>query len=170
VLLAAGCGKSSKPETAQEWANSFCSSVTTWKNSVTSTVSSLKGSSLTKDSITSAFDDFKSATKTFENDVKKLGKPPTKSGDQAKQDVDNLTSQVDDSVQALQSAVNNASSGAGGILSAVSVASTEFTKVKTEVQSTFQSLQQLEPGGELQQAFQQSESCKSLKSSSGSSS
>ena len=24
VLAAAGCGKSSKPETASEWANSFC--------------------------------------------------------------------------------------------------------------------------------------------------
>ena len=162
TLLAAGCGKSSKPETATEWANSFCGAVTTWKDSLTSTASSLKGGSLSKDTVQNAFDDFKSATKTFTDDVKGLGKPPTEAGAQAKQSVDNLSSEVDGQVQKVQDAVNNTSS-VSGILNAVTVASSALTSLRSDVQSTFNDLKQLQ-GGELQTAFQQAANCKGLTS------
>ena len=165
TLLAAGCGKSSKPETAAEWANDFCSDVSTWKDSLTSTATSLKGGSLTKDTIQNAFDDFKSATKTFTGDVKDLGKPPTEVGDQAKQSVDTLTSQVNDEVQKVQDAVDNTSS-VSGILNAVTVASSALSSMSSDVQSTINDLKQLQPGSELQTAFQQSDSCKGLTSTS----
>jgi hypothetical protein len=165
TLLAAGCGKSSKPETANEWANDFCGAVSTWKDSLTSTASSLQGGNLSKDTIQSAFDDFKSATKTFTDDVKGLGKPPTQAGDEAKQSVDNLSNEVNDQVEKVQGAVNDAST-ASGILNVVTVASSALSTLTTDVQSTFNDLKQLEPGGELQTAFQQADNCKSLTSSS----
>ena len=54
ALLAAGCGKSSKPETASEWASGFCSSATTWKESISSAISPLKQGNVTKDSVQTA--------------------------------------------------------------------------------------------------------------------
>ena len=166
ALLAAGCGSSKKPQTTADWAGQFCSAVSTWKTSVSSTVSSLKGGNLSKDSITNAFDQFKSATKTFESNIKKLGKPPTKSGDQVKQSIDTMSSQIDGSVKNIQNAVSSASAGAGGILNAISVASAEFTKVRGELQSTLTSVQQADASGELKSAFQQSPNCKGLTGSS----
>jgi len=126
-------------------------------------VNSLKSGNLSKDSVENAFDDFKSATKTFTDDVKGLGKPPTDAGDQAKQSVDNLSSQVDDQVQKVQDAVDN-TSGASGIVNLITVATSALSTISTDVQSTFNDLKSLQPGGELQTAFQQAENCKSLSS------
>ncbi len=97
--------------------------------------------------------------------MKDLGKPPTEAGDQAKQSVDTLTSQVNDEVQKVQDAVDNTSS-VSGILNAVTVASSALSSMSSDVQSTINDLKQLQPGSELQTAFQQSDSCKGLTSTS----
>jgi hypothetical protein len=95
--------------------------------------------------------------------VKDLGKPPTEAGDQAKQSVDNLTSEVNDQVQKVQTAVDDTSS-VSGILNAVTVTSSALSSMSSDVQSTLNDLKQLQPGSELQTAFQQADSCKSLTS------
>lgn len=170
ALLAAGCGgkSNSKPETASDWATSFCSSVTTWKDSLTSAVAPLKNGNITKDSIDTAFNDFKSATNTFTDDLKNLGKPPTQAGDQAKQDIDQLKSQIDDGVNSIKSSVNGAS-GVSGILSAVSSVTATLASMRTDVTTTYHNLQQIDTNGELTSAFANSQSCKTLKNSIGSS-
>jgi len=51
ALLVAGCGGSSSSSSSpspQDWADSLCSSITTWSNSVKSAGESLKSGSLTK--------------------------------------------------------------------------------------------------------------------------
>ena len=95
--------------------------------------------------------------------MKGLGKPPTDAGDQAKQSVDTLTSEVNDQVQKIQSAVNDTSS-VSGILNAVTVSSAALSSMSSDVQSTLTDLKQLQPGSELQTAFQQADSCKGLTS------
>jgi hypothetical protein len=169
VLAAAGCGKSSKPETASEWASSFCSSVTTWKESVTSAVSPLKSGNISKDSVQTAFNDFKSATNTFVKSIKSLGKPPTQSGAQGKQDVESLSTQLSDGVNSIKGDVGNVSSVTSALAVVPSVTST-LQSMSTAVKQTYQSLQQLDPGSELSTAFQNSQSCKTLKTSANSSS
>jgi hypothetical protein len=169
VLAAAGCGKSKKPETAAEWANTFCSSVTTWKDSVTSAVSPLKNGNISKDSVNTAFDDFKSATNTFVKTIKGLGKPPTDAGDQAKSDVDQLTTEIDNSVKSIQDSVGTVSSVTSALAIVPSVTST-LSSMRTAVTTTYNSLKQLNPGSELSTAFKNSESCKTLSSSTSSSS
>jgi len=164
AMLAAGCGKSSKPETANDWASSFCSSVTTWKDSVQSAASPLKSGNITKDSVQTAFNDFKSATDTFVKSIKDLGKPPTDAGDQAKQNVDSLSTQVDDGVQSIQNSVKGITDVTTALAAATSVSST-LSSMTSAVQQTYQQLQQLDPKGELATAFQNADSCKSLKTS-----
>lgn len=93
--------------------------------------------------------------------MKDLGKPPTDAGDQAKQSVDNLTSEVNDQVQKVQTAVDDTSS-VSGILNAVTVSSSALSSMSSDVQSTLNDLKQLQPGSELQTAFQQADSCKGL--------
>lgn len=165
AVLAAGCGgKSSKPETANDWANSFCASATTWKDSVASAVSPLKNGNITKDSVNTAFDDFKSATNTFTGDVKGLGKPPTKAGEQAKSDIDQLTTQIDNSVNTIQSAVKNISD-VSSALAAVPAVTGALASMRTDVSTTFHNLQKIDPNGELTSAFANSQACKSLANS-----
>jgi hypothetical protein len=163
ALLAAGCGKS-KPESPSEWASGFCSSVTTWKDSVQSAVSPIKSGNISKDSIQTAYNDFKSATDSFVKDVKNLGKPNTQVGAQAQQDVDQLTTQINTDAQTIKSDVGNVSSVASALTVVPSVTST-LSSMSNEVKLTFHDLQMLDAGGELTTAFQNSSSCKTLKAS-----
>src|SRR4029079_10866572 len=87
ALLAAGCGKNDQPSTAA-WTDDFCSAITTWQSSITSIVTSLQSSGLTKDSLTSAFDDAKSATNDLTSSLGDLGKPDSEAGQQAQDAVE----------------------------------------------------------------------------------
>src|SRR5215831_15739188 len=123
ALLAAGCGKS-KPPTAADWANGVCSALSTWKTSITSAVDSLESGNVTKDSVKSAADDAKNATNKLTDDLKKLGKPNTNAGAQAQQTVDQLSNQVSDGVDTIQTAVKNISSLSSGLAALPTVSST----------------------------------------------
>ena len=162
-LVAAGCG--SKPKSAAEWADGFCSAVTTWKTSLTSSRDSLTGGNLSKDSLETAAGDVKSATDTFESDLKDLGKPNIQAGQQAKDLTDQLSSDLKTGTDSIKSAADDISGIASTGTAAASIGTTLATMLN-QVSSTFTSLKQLEPKSELQTAFQQSSACKQLSSSS----
>jgi hypothetical protein len=159
VLVAAGCGSKSKTTSTSDWANGLCTAITTWKTSITTAANSLKAGNLTQQSVQSAADDAKTATDTLASDLKKLGKPDTEAGAQAKQDVDDLSTQIQDGVQTIQDTLNSAS-GLAGILSAVPTVTSSLQTMGNEISSTFTSLKQLDAKGELQTAFKQAPACK----------
>jgi hypothetical protein len=81
ALAATACGSdksssSSSDTSAADWANGVCTAVTTYTQSVTDAATSLKGN-VSKDGIDEATKQIQSATETFEDDVKGLGKPET---------------------------------------------------------------------------------------------
>src|SRR4029453_2923191 len=93
VALAAGCGGDDGDgggSSGTEWADGLCSAITDWTESVQATSNSLKGGNLSEDSLKEAADDFKSATQEFVDDVRGLGTPDTESGEQAKEQIDQL--------------------------------------------------------------------------------
>jgi methyl-accepting chemotaxis protein len=162
AVVAAGCGKS-KPKTATDWANDVCSAVSDWTTSIGDATDSLKGGNINKDSVQKAVNDAQDATKKLTKDLKSLGKPPTESGAQAQQTVQNLSNQIDEGVTTIQntvSSVNNLSNAAN----AVAIIGQTLTVLKTDLTAAYNSLVQLKPGGELQQAFQQADNCSSFRS------
>jgi hypothetical protein len=164
AVAATGCGKS-KPLSASEWASSFCSDVTTWRDSVTSAASPLKNGNISKDTVQTAFNDFKSATDTFVSDVKKLGKPATQAGSQAKDAVDQLSTQIDDGVNTIKSAVSGVSDVSSALAAASTVSGT-LTTMRNDVKTTYTNLQKIDASGKLTSAFTDAASCKALKTSS----
>ena len=162
AILAAGCGKNDQPTTS-EWAGDLCSALTTWQSSITSIVTSLQSGGLTKDSLTSAFDDAKSATNELTSSLDDLGKPDTQSGQQARDAVDQLSSEMKANIQTIQDAVDNAS-GISGALTAAQVTKDTITKAGTQVSTTITTLQDSATQGELQSAFKSSSSCQKLTS------
>ena len=160
ALLAAGCGKNDQPS-ASEWANSVCSAITTWQSSITSIVTSLQSNGLTKDSLTSAFDDAKSATSDLTSTLDDLGKPDVESGQQAQDAIDQLSSEIKADIQTIQDAVDNAS-GISGALTAAQVTKDTVAKAGTQVSSTVTTLQGVGAQDELKSAFTGSSSCQKL--------
>ena len=163
VVLASGCGGSSNTLSATDWANNLCSALTTWTSSVKSTANSLQANP-SKESLKSAAGDIKSASDTLVDDLKDLGKPDTKAGQDAKDAIDQLSSEVEDDVQEMQSAVDKAS-GARGVVTAASSVGATLSKMGTQINSAASKLDSADPGGELKQAFRDSSACKSLTSS-----
>jgi uncharacterized protein YoxC len=162
ALIAAGCGKNHNKPTATQWANNFCSAVSTWRDSLHSATNEVTSGSISKDSIKSAADDAKSATDTFTKTVRGLGKPPTQSGEQAQQEVNNLSDQIDAGRKKIEDTVKNVS-GISGALSAASSVTATISTMSSQVQTTYQNLRQLDPKGELQNAFHDANACQNLK-------
>ena len=163
AALAAGCGSSASSDTTptSEWADGFCSAITTWTTSLTTITDTIKQGGLSKDSLSSAIDDASTSTDTFTSSLQDLGKPDTDAGQQAKDSVDQLATDINDDMQTIQDAVANAS-GASGLLSAVSTISTTLKTAGQQVSSTFESFQSLDAKGELETAFKAAPSCKDL--------
>jgi hypothetical protein len=164
AVLAAGCGgggSSNDTTSAQDWADGVCSAINTWTDSLSSASQSLSGGNLSENSLTGATDDVKDATAQLKDDLSGLGAPDTESGDQAKQSIDELSTSIQQGVDTIDGAVKDATSG-GSILAAVTTATSTLSTMGTQVQTTFGELEQL--GGELESAFKNASSCKSLTS------
>ena len=165
ALLAAGCGGSSDSSSdtspTATWADGLCTAITTWTSSISSIGESLKGGDLSKDSLNSAVDDAKSATETFTSDLDGLGKPDTQAGQQAKDAVDQLSTDLKAGVTTIQDALDGAS-GISGIIAAAPVIVTTLGTMGTQTSSTISSLQSLDAKGELETAFKDAPSCATL--------
>jgi hypothetical protein len=165
ALAAAGCGGSSSSSSdttpTNQWADSLCSSITTWTSSLSSIVGNLQSGGLTKDSLQTAVDDAKTATDEFTTSLGKLGRPETKSGQKAQDSVNQLSSEIQSDLTTIEDAVNGAS-GVSGVLNAVTVTKGTLTKAGTQVTDTLTGFQNLDAKGELEAAFKQSGSCKKL--------
>jgi hypothetical protein len=166
ALIATGCGGSSSGSGSDttptnEWADSLCSSITTWTSSLTTIVGDLQSGGLTKDSLQTAVGDAKTATDEFTTSLGKLGKPDTEAGQKAQDSVDQLSSEIQADMATIEDAVNGAS-GVSGVLNAVTVTKDTLTKAGTQVSDTLSGFQDLDAKGELEAAFKQSDSCKKL--------
>jgi len=131
--------------------------------SVTSAGDTIKADP-TQNGVEQASADFKTATQTLVDDLKALGRPDTEAGQAAQDSVNELSDDLEQSVTAMESAVDDAT-GASGILNAVSVISGQLVTMSQNVSSALTSIEQLEGGDELKQAFEQSDSCAGLGSS-----
>ena len=107
----------------------------------------------------------KSATDTLESDLKDLGKPDTEAGQQAKDSLDQLSSDLSTDTDTITSAIDDVS-GVSGIAAAVTTVSTTLATMQTQITSAYTSFTQLDAKGELETPFQQASSCQQLTSGS----
>jgi hypothetical protein len=165
LLVAAGCGSSDESSSdttpTDEWANSLCTVLVTWTGAITTVGDTLKSGGLSKESLTSAADDVKSANGDLVAGLSDLGKPDTEAGQEAKDSLDQLSSEIETNMQKIEDAVGGADD-MSSILSAVPVVTSSFTAMFDDVSTTVQDLEQLDAKGELKAAFEQSSACKDL--------
>lgn len=156
--------------TTAEWADSVCTDISTWQSSITSLADVSGG--LTKDSLQQKLDDAKSATDTLVSELKDLGKPDLAAGDQLQQQLDSSADQLQASYESLQSQAQDALSAdtPAAFLQALGKLAPQFGQLLDEIQTTVKNLRNSNAAGsaktELQQAFDDSASCQSLRSGS----
>ena len=168
AALAAGCGGggggSSNTESAQDWADGVCSAINTWTDSLKSAGQSLTGGNLSENALTGAASDLQDSTAQLKDDLGSLGKPDLESGDKAEETVDTMSSNIQDGVDKIDGAIKDAKNG-GSLVGALNTVTSSISTMGTQVQTAFTDLENLDPGGELESAFKNASSCKSLTSS-----
>jgi ATP-dependent exoDNAse (exonuclease V) beta subunit len=166
ALLAAGCGGDGNggDETLSttEWANELCGAITTWTESLQSAAEPLTGGNISREALQEAADDAESSTQEFTEDLEDLGRPDTESGQEAKDLLDGLDEQLDDDLQEIQTAVEDAN--ASNILPTVSKVSASLGEMAEQISATFDELDQLDASNELEQAFEEADSCAEIRS------
>jgi len=171
AVLAAGCGgggssSSDSTKPPQEWADGVCSAINTWTDSLRSASQSVTGGNLSQNSLKQAASDLEDSTAQLKDDLGNLGKPDLPSGDKAKQSIDTLSTNISDNVDKVNSALKDVQNG-GSIVNALTTVTSTIQTMGTQVQTTFTDLKNLDPQGELNSAFQNASSCKTVTSPQG---
>ena len=157
-----GCGSSNSSPQA-DWAQSFCSALGQWKSSVTTAAQTLTDTgNLTQTKARDAVNSISSANNALVDDLKGLGKPQGSGGSQAQADVQQLSDQLKSDADKLESTMKGVTS-AQELLGAVTSMAGVASSAANAVSSTITQLKSL--GKEWQQAFQNSDACKSLSKS-----
>jgi phage-related protein len=170
AIVAAGCGGGSSSSggtgtessatAADDWANSVCEAFVAWNNSITDAGQGIRDNP-SEEGIRTAGDQIQSATQTLADDLHGLGRPDTESGQQAKDTIDQLATNLDTSLQKINEAMDNAS-GTAGAVTAASTIGTSLVEMADHVSTAFQKLQEIDAQGELQSAFESGDSCAGL--------
>jgi membrane protein implicated in regulation of membrane protease activity len=160
VLALAGCGGDGGSSASEDYANDVCSNVSTWVTDVQGAVQNLtdQGLSISREDIQTTYDEVKDSTDTMANDLERLGPPETEEGQQAKSELDDLATELRQQLDVIKEAIDSG----GGLASIAATVSTAVSTAANAVNTTYQNLQGLNPPGELSDAFQDSDECKSL--------
>jgi methyl-accepting chemotaxis protein len=166
ALVAAGCGggddSSSSAAPAEEWADSFCSALTTWTDDLEEAAEPLTDlSSLSEESVRQAAADARAATETLTDSMRSLGAPDTTSGDQVETAVEDLAAELESGAQEIEDAVADVSSVAD-LPAAVGTVTTTLSELGRDVGSALQTIGDADASDELETAFEDADSCAEL--------
>jgi hypothetical protein len=161
LLPLTGCGGGDDDgDDTEAWATSVCTEMNTWVGDVEDAVDSLSGEGLQidRDDVEAAVTQAKDATDELVDGLQGLGPPETDAGQQAKSELDELGTQLQQQMDQVEQSVE----GDTRPLALAQTAGTAIATAASEVQSTFDSIQSLE-GGELRDAFESADSCDELR-------
>lgn len=159
VLALAGCGGDDS-SASEDYANDVCSSLSTWITDVDEATQAVTdaGLSATRADIESAWVQAKDATVALVTDLEEAGPPDTEDGQKAKSELDTLGSTLEDQLETVDEALNSG----GGVAAIAATVTGAISAAASAVDTTLKDLQGLDPAGELQDAFEDSDDCNSL--------
>lgn len=161
ALSATSCGGNGDggQPTAGEWANGFCSAVTTWRDELEKIGDGAGDpSSLSADTLEQAAHDANAASDQFVSDVRALGTPDIESGAEVRDAVESFADSVEAERDKIEAAVED-TSGITGIGAAVAAIGTSLSAMATAFQTTFETLESTDVDGELETALEGSSAC-----------
>jgi ABC-type transporter Mla subunit MlaD len=169
AFLTAGCGGGKSSE--EKWASSVCTNITNWKDEIQKQVNDAQSKlqspgagtmTAIKGNVQQAAD----ATNQLASDLKSLGAPNTSSGQQAKQQLDSLATQLQNTVNHAKQTISGLPKNAGltQIVNQLSTLGPELQSLVTNTKTTLNSIQS--SSSDLKKAFQKANSCKQLQRSS----
>ena len=167
LALAAGCG--GEESGAGAWVDGVCSSVQEWRENVTSLAVDAQVEGLSPETVMTAIDGGVEATERLRDQLNDLGPPDTEAGDEIERELDELADSVVETAEEARDRAEDLPEDQSVpelIQSLMSIAQ-DLQAIVGEAQATFTDLQELEPGQELEDAFESSEDCRELREDGG---
>jgi len=167
--LAAGCGGGESAE--EKWAGSVCTDVANWqsqiKTATTSITNALKSpGSGTVSTISTQVQSAVSATRELATNLKGDKPPSTDEGEQAKQQINSLATQLQSTAAKAQQTVESVPEGATATQAAQALSSLsgDIRSLSQQVSTTLSSIEA--SSSKLKEGFDNADSCKQFRSSS----
>jgi hypothetical protein len=162
AVATAGCGGSSDTKANEAYANSVCSAIGSWEQQIKDIASSFSGGVAQAASLQTKVTQAEGATKTLVTQIKAVPPPDTSQGQAAKQQLDQLTTDINNTIDAAQTAITQiqANPSAAAISAIVATLAPQVQSLASEANSAISSLKGA--GGSLASAFKSTDSCKSL--------
>jgi hypothetical protein len=160
VLLAGGCG-GDDTRSAEDWAGGVCSSMSEWIRDVDGALKSLgdEGLALDAEDVREAVGKVRDATDELADDLRELGVPETESIERAQEELESLKA----ALRAQLERIERAAETTRDPLAFAATVAMALAVAANEVEETFQDLQQLDPGSELEEGFRDADACDELR-------
>ncbi len=170
AFVAAGCGgsnDSSEASTTVEWADGYCTAITSWKDELEQIGAQFTDlSSLSQQGLDEAANDVRKANETLIDDLKSLGAPDTESGQEVRNAIDEFATTADADLSEIEDTVEGIS-GITGIPAAAATIGSSLSSMASASASMFQTIEDADVQGELTDAFEQADSCADITGSNG---
>jgi hypothetical protein len=167
LALAAGCG--GEESGAGPWVDDVCSSVQEWRENLTSLVVDAQTEGLSRETVMTAVEGGVEATQRLRDQLRDLGPPDTEAGDEIETELDALADSVVESVEDARAQAEELpeDQSVPELLESLTSIGASLQSVVADAEATFAELQELEPGRELEEAFESSEECQDLRQDGG---
>jgi phage-related minor tail protein len=156
----AGCGggDAGNPE---RWANDVCTSLGAWIDDVDGALQSLgeQGLELDAEDVREAADEIQDATDELASDLRELGLPETASAQRAEDELEILRAELQTQLETIRRAAETSRDP----LEFAATVVTALAAASNQLERTFENLQELDPGGELEEGFRDAEACDDLR-------
>lgn len=156
------------PISAAAWADSVCTSLSTWRSSITS-LADVGGGTLTPESLREKLDEADQATSQLVGDLRNLGPPDLEAGDQLKDELDSASNDLASSFETLKQSADTAadSDSPAAFLEALAALAPQFQALLDAISATIDTLRNAnvaeDAEAELEQAFADASSCQELR-------
>lgn len=161
AVVAAGCGGSSDKKANEAYANSVCTAIGNWGQQIKSIATSFSAG-VSQSSLQTSITQAEAATKTLLTQIKAVPPPDSSQGQAAKQQLDQLTTDINNTVDAAHTALTElqANPSAAAVSATVATLAPQVQSLASETNSAISTLKSA--GGSLASAFKSTDSCKSL--------
>ena len=150
------------------WADAVCTSLSDWRSSITS-LADVSGGTLTPDSLGEKLDAAESATSRLITELKELGPPDLEAGEELSLELNAAADRLEADFETLKSGAEDAAKAATprAFLQALAALAPAFQGLLDQIRTTVDDLRNAsvaeEAETELQQAFDEAESCRELR-------
>jgi hypothetical protein len=161
ALVGAGCGGSSDKKANEAYANSVCTAIGNWQEQIKSIATNFSGG-VSQASLQTNITQAQAATKTLVTQIKAVTPPDTSEGQAAKQQLDQLTTDINNAVDAANTALTElqANPSAAAVSATVATLAPQVQGLASQTSSAISTLKSA--GGSLASAFKNTDSCQSI--------